>query len=193
MSSLIARKRIYLLLAFLLVLGFLLPPTVNLNHFHARFSESLSRSLGRPVTIEDVHLRLLPLPGFTFRQLRISDDYEFDAEPILQTSEDAGRSSLATLRVSSLWRGRFEIASISLTQASLNIAHSPDGHWNLERLVNRAAQVPSAPTNKKQPETRTRFPYIELNDSRINFKFGAEKKPFALSDADFALWLAAEN
>jgi len=193
MSSLIARKRIYLLLAFLLVLGFLLPPMVNLNHFRARFSESLSRSLGRPVTIEDVRLRLLPLPGFTFRQLRISDGYEFGAEPILQTSEDAGQSSVATLRVSSLWRGRFEIASISLTQASLNIARSPDGHWNLERLINRAAQVPSAPTNKKQPETRTRFPYIELNDSRINFKLGAEKKPFALSDADFALWLAAEN
>lgn len=187
------RKRVYLIIASTLALGFLLPPTINLNHFRARFSDSLSRSLGLPVNIEDVHLRLLPLPGFTFRQLRISDDYEFGAEPILQTSEEDGQHSVATLRVSSLWRGRFEIASISLTQASLNIVRSPDGHWNLERLINRAAQVPSAPTSKKQPETRTRFPYIELNESRINFKFGAEKKPFALSDADFALWLAAEN
>ena len=180
-------------MAFALVLGFLLPPTVNLNHFRVQFSESLSRSLGRPVSIQDVRLRLLPLPGFTFRQLRISDDYEFGAEPILQTFEEDGQRSVATLRVSSLWRGRFEIASISLTQASLNIVRCADGHWNLERLVNRAAAVPSAPTDKKQPETRTRFPYIELNESRINFKFGAEKKPFALSDADFALWLATEN
>src|SRR5690348_10062395 len=187
------RKRVYLAIALTLALGFLLPPTINLNHFRVQFSESLSRSLGRPVTIEDVRLRLLPLPGFTFRQLRISEDYEFGAEPILQTSEEDGQRSVATLRVSSLWRGRFEIASISLTQASLNIVRSPDGQWNLERLINRAAQVPSAPTSTKQPETRTRFPYIELSDSRINFKFGAEKKPFALSDADFALWLAAEN
>jgi len=193
MSSIIARKRVYLVLAFLLVLGFLLPPTINLNHFRARLSESLSRSLGRPVTIEDVRLRLLPLPGFTFRQLRISDDYEFGAEPILQTSEEDAQRSVATLRLSSLWRGRFEIASISLTQASLNLARSADGHWNLERLINRAAQVPSAPTSKKQPESRARFPYIELNQSRINFKLGAEKKPFALSEADFALWLAEEN
>ena len=180
-------------MALTLAMGFVLPPTVNLNHFRARFSESLSRSLGRPVSIEDVRLRLLPVPGFTFRQLRISDDYEFGAEPILLTSEEDGQHSLATLRLSSLWRGRFEIASISLTQASLNIVRSPDGHWNLERLINRAAQVPSAPTSKKQAEARTRFPYIELNESRINFKFGAEKKPFALSDAEFALWLAAEN
>jgi AsmA-like protein len=187
------RKRVYLAIASTLALGFLLPPTINLNHFRVQFSESLSRSLGRPVTIEDVRLQLLPLPGFTFRQLRISDDYEFGAEPILQTSEEDGQRSVATLRLSSLWRGRFEIASISLTQASLNIVRSPDGHWNLEHLINRAVQVPSAPTSKKQPETRTRFPYIELSASRINFKFGAEKKPFTLSDADFALWLAAEN
>src|SRR5215469_13449390 len=192
-SFLSVRKRIYLAIASMVALGFLLPPTINLNHFRVRLSESLSRSLGRPVTIEDVRLRLLPMPGFTFRRLHISDDGEFGAEPILQTAEEDGQRSVATLRASSLWRGRFEIASISLTQASLNIVRSPDGHWNLERLINRAAQVPSAPTSKKQPETRTRFPYIELSESRINFKFGAEKKPFALSDADFALWLAAEN
>src|SRR6185312_2536480 len=66
-------------------------------------------------------------------------------------------------------------------------------HWNIERLINRAAQVPSAPTSKKQPERRARFPYIEVTESRINFKVGPEKKPFALADAEFALWLAAEN
>ena len=176
-----------------LALAFVLPPSVNLNHFRARLSESLSRSLGLQVNVESVRLRLLPLPGFMFRHLRISDDDEQGAEPILQTAEDYGDHSFATLRLSSLWRGRFEIASVSLTQASLNLTRNGDGHWNLERLIDRAAQVPSAPTSKKKPEARIRFPYIELKDSRINFKFGAEKKPFTLSDAQFALWLAAEN
>lgn len=193
MSALLKRRRAYLAIVCTFALAFLVPPTINLNHFRARLSESLSRSLGRQVSIQDVRLRLLPVPGFTFRQLRISDDYEFGAEPILLTSEEDGQRSVATLRLSSLWRGRFEVASISLTQASLNIVRSADGHWNLERLINRAAVVPSAPTGKKQAETRSRFPYIELSESRINFKFGAEKKPFTLSDADFALWLAAEN
>jgi hypothetical protein len=183
------RTRVYVAILITIALGFLVPPGINLNRFRAIVSESLSRSLGRQVSIQDVHLRLLPLPGFTFRQLRISDD-EFSAEPILQTTDG---DSVATLRLTSLWRGRFEIASISLTQASLNLVRSADGHWNLERLVNRAAQVPSAPTNKKEAEARARFPYIEIKESRINFKFGAEKKPFTLSDAEFALWLAAEN
>lgn len=183
------RTRIYLAIAIVIGLGFLVPPSINLNRFRATLSESLSRSLGRQVSAQDVRLRLLPLPGFTFRQLRISDD-EFSAEPILQTGDEEG---VATLRISSLWRGRLEIASVSLTQASLNLVRSESGHWNLEHLVNRAAQVPSAPTSKKQPEWRARFPYIEIKESRINFKFGPEKKPFALSDAQFALWLAAEN
>lgn len=176
-----------------LVLGFAIPPTVNLSHFRLLLSRSLSRSLDRQASVEDVRLRLLPLPGFTFRHLRISDDDEFGGEPILQTQEDAGQNSFATLRLTSLWRCRLEIASVSLTQASLNLVRASDGHWNLERLINRAAQVPSAPTSKKKPEFRARFPYIELKDSRINFKFGPEKKPFALSEAEFALWLAAEN
>ncbi len=183
------RTRVYLAIAIAIALGFLVPPSINLNRFRAKLSQSLSRSLGRQVNVQDVRLRLLPLPGFTFRQLRISDD-EFSAEPILQTGDEEG---LATLRISSLWRGRLEIASVSLTQASLNFVRDASGHWNIERLVNRAAQVPSAPTAKKQPEWRPRFPYIEINESRINFKFGPEKKPFALSDAQFALWLAAEN
>ena len=183
------RTRIYLAIAIVIALGFFVPPSINLNRFRGRLSESLSRSLGRQVSIQDVRLRLLPLPGFTFRQLRISDD-EFSAEPILQTGNEEG---VATLRISSLWRGRFEIASVSLTQASLNLVRDGSGHWNMERLVNRAAEVPSAPTSKKKPEWRARFPYIEIKESRINFKFGPEKKPFALSDAQFALWLAAEN
>jgi hypothetical protein len=84
-----------------------------------------------------------------FRHLRISDDDEFGAEPILQTAEDYGDHSIASLRWASLWRGRFEVASISLTRASVNLSRSSDGHWNLERLITRAAQVPSAPTSKK--------------------------------------------
>ena len=185
--------RVAVAIVITIALAFVLPPSVNLNHFRARLSDSLSRSLGLQVNLEDVRLRLLPLPGFMFRHLRISEDDEFGAEPILQTAEDYGDHSTATLRWASLWRGRFEVASISLTQASLNLSRAPDGHWNLERLITRAAQVPSAPTSKKKPETRTRFPYIELTDSRINFKFGPEKKPFTLSDAEFSLWLAAEN
>ena len=69
-----------------------------------------------------------------------------------------------------------------------------DGHWNLENLLSRTAQIPTAPTSQSHPETsRRRFPYIEASGGRINFKFGLEKKAFTFTDADFALWLQSEN
>jgi len=158
MPSRHTRTRVYVAIVVTIALGFLLPPTVNLNYFRGRLSQSLSRSLGRQVSIQDVHLRLLPMPGFTFRRLQISDDDEFGGEPILQTAEDDGQNSAATLRLTSLWQGRLEIASVSLTRASLNLARAPDGHWNLERLINRAAQVPSAPTSKKKSRVPRTLP-----------------------------------
>src|SRR5436309_3233399 len=129
MPSRRTRMRLYIAIVITILLGFFLPPTVNLNHFRGRLSASLSRSMGRQVSIQDVHLRLLPMPGFTFRRLQISDDDEFGGEPVIQTVEDEGRFSGATLRVASLWKGRLEIASVSLVQASLNLARAPDGHW----------------------------------------------------------------
>ena len=37
------------------------------------------------------------------------------------------------------------------------------------------------------------FPYIEASSGRINFKAGPEKKPYALLNADFAVWQESEN
>ena len=51
----------------LAVVAFVLPPLVNINRYQHRIANSISRSIGRPVHISSVRLRLLPLPGFEFR------------------------------------------------------------------------------------------------------------------------------
>ena len=43
------------------------------------------------------------------------------------------------------------------------------------------------------PESRPEFPYIEADHGRINFKFGPEKKPFAVTDAEYAFWQDSDN
>ena len=50
-----------------------------------------------------------------------------------------------------------------------------------------------APTGKAKSERRPGFPYIEATSARINFKSGLEKKPYALTNADFSLWQDSEN
>ena len=90
-------------------------------------------------------------------------------------------------------RGRLEIARLDLTEPSLNLVHGENGRWNLEALLERTAHIPLAPTGKAKSEPRPGFPYIEATSARINFKNGPEKKPYALTNADFSLWQDSEN
>ena len=99
----------------------------------------------------------------------------------------------AVLRLSSLVRGRMEISRLSLTEPSLNLVRRDDGRWNIENFLERTAQIAVAPTGKAASEPRPAFPYIEADRGRINFKFGAEKKPYAITDAKYAFWQDSEN
>ena len=158
------------------------------SRLKSRIIFSISAGVGRPVDIGTVHIRLLPRPGFDLENLVVYDDPAFGAEPILRASEVT-----ANLRLLSLVRGRLEISRLELTEPSLNLVHSNDGRWNLEALLERTAHIPLAPTGKAKTEPRPGFPYIEATSARINFKSGYEKKPYALTNADFSLWQDSEN
>ena len=170
----------------LLLILFLIRP--GANRLRTRIVSSISLALGRPVEAASVSLRLLPQPGFDLNDFVVEDDLAFGAEPMLRASEVT-----ALLRLTSLLRGRLEIASLSLTEPSLNLVRNSQGHWNLENLLERAEKIPVAPTAKPKTERRPGFPYVEASRGRINFKFGPEKKPYALMDADFSLWQDSEN
>ena len=172
----------------LIIIATVLPPLINVGRFQLSVADGLSRALGRPVTVGSVHLRLFPRPGLNLENLVVQDDHAFSAEPLLHSSE-----VIAALRISSLWRGRLEIARLSLSYPSLNLVRRADGHWNLESLLERARQIPTAPTLERNAGPRPRFPYIEANGGRINLKLGQEKTVYALSDADFALSAPSEN
>jgi len=133
-------------------------------------------------------MRLLPRPGFDLEGLVVYDDPSFGSEPILRASEVT-----ADLRLTSLLRGRLEVARLDLTEPSLNLVHRIGGGWNLESLLERTAKTPLAPTGKEKREPRPQFPYIEGSSGRINFKNGPEKMPYALTSADFSLWQESED
>ncbi|HLY98950.1 MAG TPA: AsmA family protein [Candidatus Angelobacter sp.] len=187
------RKPLITVLVFvLLAAGIFLPPRINGSRFSNKLRTALSSALGREVRIREVKFRLLPRPGFDLYDVRIMDDPAFGAEPLLSCGEVT-----ANLRLTSLWRGRLEIASLTLqnnddSTPSLNLVYA-GGHWNMESILLRAGQVPSAPTTRHTAEQRPRFPYIEASGGRINVKIGSEKKPFAVTNTDFAFWLESED
>jgi hypothetical protein len=170
----------------LILLLFLVHP--GASRLKSKVVYSISSAVGRSVDISSVHLRLLPWPGFDLENLVVYDDPAFGAEPMLRAGEVS-----ASLRLSSLLRGHLEVSRLDLTEPSLNLVQDQNGRWNLEALLERTAHTPLAPTAKGKSESRPGFPYIEASSARINFKKGPEKKPYALTNADFSLWQESEN
>ncbi len=186
MTSLPSKRRIAAVSVVILLVLFLVRPGVS--RLKARIANSISQAVARPVEIGSVHLRFLPRPGFDLENLIIHEDPAFGAEPMLRAPEVA-----ALVRLTSLLRGRLDISRLELTEPSLNLVRREDGRWNWEALLERTARSPLAPTAKSKRESRPGFPYIEASSGRINFKVGAEKKPYALLNADFSVWQESEN
>src|SRR3954469_25971634 len=182
------RGRWMLVVVVLIMLAIFVPPFISLNRLKGRVGATIGASLSRRVSVGRISLRLLPQPGFDLSDVTIHDDPAFSAEPMLHAD-----SVTATLRLSSLWRRRLEIASLSFKEPSVNLMRNDAGKWNVAALLERAQQIPSAPTTKATSESRPRFPYLEAADARINFKIGMEKKAYAFSEADVAVWLASED
>ncbi len=186
------RRRLALALAVIAVLLVLVvtPPLVSVDRYRHRIVQTMSDSLGRPVHIDEVKLHLLPLPSLELRNVVVSEDPAFGAEPTIRANRVE-----AILRPTSLWRRRIEFSTIrfaadeSGTGPSVNLVRNAAGRWNLDSVLVQAAHVSSAPTGQRKAGPAPRFPYIEATAARVNLKLGAEKMPFSLTEADFALWL----
>ena len=138
-------------------------------------------SLGRPVRLSGVELRLLPRPAFLLTNLTVEEDPAYGSEPVLHAD-----TVVADIRFASLWRGRLQISRISVDDASLNLVRAGDGRWNIDSLFRNAAA--GSHQGRAVPH-----PYLEATNSRINIKNGMEKLPFSLLDADAALWQESDG
>jgi uncharacterized protein involved in outer membrane biogenesis len=177
------RRRFALLIAVLaaLLAVVFVPPYVGIGRYRNRITQLISATLGRPVRLSSVQLRLLPQPGFVLTDLNVEEDPAFGAEPVLHAN-----TVTASIRLLSLWRG-LEISSISVDDASLNLVRNSAGRWNVESLFSSAAR-PGQLNAGGHGRAPAPMPYLEATDSRINIKNGVEKLPFSLIDADMSFW-----
>ncbi len=178
-------KRLWLFLAVLAVIlaVLLVPPLVSISRYKSRITQLVSASLGRPVHLSSVELRLLPWPGFVLTDLTVEEDPAYGAEPVLHAN-----TVTASVRLLSLWRGRLEIGTISVDEASVNLVRTAAGRWNLDSLFRTAAAQAQPAADGAGPRRPVKLPYLEATNSRINIKNGLEKLPFSLIDADLSFW-----
>ena len=175
---------LFLGLIVLLIAALVLPPLINISRYQRQIAASLAAGLGHPVEVSGITLHLLPRPGVQIANFVVDSTAGYSAEPILECS-----SVTAAFRLTSLWRGRLEIARISLDEPSLNLERASDGQWNFASVLLHASHTQQAPTARAIARGQIRFPYIEASNARINFKHGAEKLPFSFLNADVSVWL----
>ena len=179
------REWLLLLLSVAVLLAIVVPPLVNVGRYQHRIALAMSNSLGRPVRMRSVSLRLLPTPALVLSDVAIEEAPAFGAEPALRAP-----SLVATLRLASLWRGRLEISRVEISDASINLVRDRFGHWNIGSIVLQASHVSNAPTAQRTAGPAPRFPYVQITDARINMKREAEKLPYTLEGVDLSFWLA---
>lgn len=179
------RKRLWLALAALAVIlaGLIVPPLVNVTRYKAQITQLISASLGRPVRMSSVEVRLLPRPGFVLSDFTVEEDPAYGAEPVLRAN-----TVTASIRLLSLWRGRLEIDTVSVDEASLNVVRTADGRWNLDPLLRTATAHAQSTPRDARTHKPFRLPSLEATNSRINVKDGVEKLPFSLANAEMSMW-----
>ncbi len=179
------RKRLWLALAALaaILAVLIVPPLVSVSHYKSRITRLISASLGRPVRLSSVEVRLLPRPGFVLTDLTVEEDPAYGAEPVLHAN-----TVKASIRLLSLWRGRLEIDSISADEASLNLVRTESSGWNLDPLLRTATTQAQSASSAAASGKPFKLPYLDATNSRINIKNGVEKLPFSLLNTDLTFW-----
>jgi hypothetical protein len=174
-----ALSAVTVILALLIV-----PPYVSISRYKNRISQVLAASIGRPVRLSSVELRILPRPSFVLTDLVVEEDPAYGAEPVLHAN-----TVTASIRILPLWRGGLEISRISVDEASLNLVRTEAGHWNLDPFFRTAAAGAGTATGSDSGSRRTiPLPYLEATNSRVNVKKGVEKLPYSLVNADLSVW-----
>ena len=176
------RKRMVLALSAVgLILALLIvPPFISVRRYKNRIAQIISASVGRPVRLSSVELRILPRPSFVITDLVVEEDPAYGNEPVLHAN-----TVTASIRMLPWWwRARLEISRISVDEASLNLVRTATGRWNLDSFF-RTAALAQAETGSSRVMA---FPYLEATDSRVNIKDGVEKLPYSLVNADLSFW-----
>jgi hypothetical protein len=156
----------------------ILPSYLSVERYRRRLQTSLERTLHRPVKFGALSLRLVPRPGFSIEEVEVDEDPEFGSEPFARVDHID-----CDLRWHSLWRSRMDFARLHLDRPSFNVVINSRGNWNVAKLLLQSGVT--APAGALRGGGASAPPQqldLDVDDARINFQVGSDKKPFALTD-----------
>ena len=111
--------------------------------------------------------------------MEVDEDPDFGSEPFARVDHID-----CDLRWHSLWRSRMDFAHLHLDHPSFNIVLNSRGDWNVEKLLLQSGVTApaGAADGRATPSVAAEQLDLDVDDARINFQVGPNKKPFALTD-----------
>lgn len=174
------RRRVRNFTIALVLLGlaaWIVPSYFSAERYRRRLQAGLEQVLHRPVKFGALSFHLLPRPGFSIDDAEVGEDPDFGPEPFARVENID-----CQLRWHSLWRSRMDFAYLHLDHPNFNIVLNSHGEWNVQRLLLQSgvtAPVGAAPGGR--PSESVDQLDLKVDDARINFQVGPNKKPFALT------------
>jgi hypothetical protein len=163
-------------LVLLVVAAWVLPAFFNAGRYRPLLKAGLERALHRKVAFGDVSVHFFPRLGFTVNNVVVAEDPAFGLEPFIRVDRLD-----CDLRWRSLWSGHPSFGTLRLSGPSINIVRNTAGMWNVENLLlQNGTPGQSAQYGPSRPPSNLS---IEIEDARLNFKVGEDKKPFAIVNA----------
>lgn len=127
-----------------------IPQFIDVNNYRPRIQAELQNRLGRPVTLGNIRLSLLP-PSLKVKDVAIGEDPQFGSGSFAKAQELAVRVSLLPLL-----RKDVQVQSLRLINPDIQLIKDAKGNWNYATLGQPSSQPstaqPSAPQKAPQPQ-----------------------------------------
>ncbi len=156
----------------LIVILLAAPHFIDVNRYHDRIQAELTAQLGRPVSIGQLSLGLLP-PQFTLRDAEVGEDASFKTgHPFAQA-----RSLVVRVKLMPLIAGRVEVASLRLVSPQLELVKNANGVWNFASIGKGNQPVAGSGSSGK-----TAIGELLIDDGSVAITDMAKKRPRTIYD-----------
>ena len=139
---------------------------VDVNHFRPQIQTTLSKALGREVTLGQLHAAVWA-GSLDADDIRIGDDPAFGTQPFIS----AHSLELGVRLWPLLVHRELRITSLTLDQPSVSLSQNRDGNWNFATFGGTGAPAPTpaaTPTNTSSQPFAFGVDKLRIRDGRID-------------------------
>lgn len=146
-----------LLLLFVAAGAIALPFLLNAESFRTRIQSTLSKSLGRQVTIQQMHLSVFS-GGLMAQGVTVADDPRFSQQPFIT----ANQVKIGVEVLPLVLHRQVQVRSFTLDAPQVQLLRASSGTWNYSSIGNTAT------TTSQDAETKSTFPTLTVGSITVN-------------------------